>query len=133
MRVGPSEKTIYEEKKKGIAVKNFRTKLLDSYEKAGQGIIEFLGDMNPDESQKYKSDDGVRIMLLQVRIGEDEKYRTLVISYIFKEVKAVQELIDGMKPYITDLKYETRIMTMPESYLEELHMESFDPNQENVN
>lgn len=123
MRVGPSEKTIREEKQKSVAVKNFRAKFKDAYEKASNGCFEFLGDMHPADDQKYHSDDGVRVMLLQVRVEGDEEYRTFVASYFFKMVKDVQDLLEGMKPYLEDLKFETRIMTMPESYLEEIKME----------
>lgn len=130
MRVGPSEKTIREEKQKSVAVKNFRAKFKDAYEKAGKGCFEFLGDMHPADDKKYHSDDGVRVMLLQVRMEGDEEYRTFVASYFFNMIKDVQDLLEGMKPYLDDLKFETRVMTMPESYLEEIKMEVTKPATE---
>lgn len=130
MRVGPSEKTIREEKKKSVAVKNFHAKFEDAYEKAGNGYFEFLGDTHPADDQKYHSDDGVRVMLLQVRKEGDEEFRTFVASYFFNAIKAVQDMLEGMRPYLEDLKFETRIMTMPESYLEEIKMEVTKPASE---
>ena len=118
MRVGPSEKTIHEEEVKKKAIENYLNQVNDSYAKAGEGIIEWLGDREVEEDKKYKSEGETKVFILQIRYyDEDSKYRTILASYFMEPIQGVYTAIVEMNNYVKDdQKVHCKILTVPEEF-----------------
>ena len=119
MRVGPSEKTIHEEEVKKKAIKNYKEQVKESYEKAGEGIIEWLGDKEVEDDKKYKSEGENKVFIIQIRYDtEDSKYRTIIGSYFMEAIQRIYMMIVEMNEYLDDVKVHSKILTVPETYME---------------
>lgn len=122
MRVGPSEKTIHEEEVKKKAIENYLNQINDSYTKAGEGIIEWLGDREVEDDKKYKSEGENKVFILQIRYyDEDSKYRTIIASYFMEPLQGVYTAIVEMNNYLKDeQKVHCKILTVPEEFMKTL-------------
>ena len=122
MRVGPSEKTIHEEEVKKKAIENYLNQINDSYTKAGEGIIEWLGDREVEDDKKYKSEGENKVFILQIRYyNEDSKYRTILASYFMEPLQGVYTAIVEMNNYLKDeQKVHCKILTVPEEFMKTL-------------
>lgn len=119
MRVGPSEKTIHEEEIKKKAIENYKKQVEESYAKAGEGVIEWLGDRDIEDDKKYKSEGEAKVFIIQIRYYDDEsKYRTIVGSYFMEALQGVYSAILEMNNYLKDdEKIHVKMLTVPEEYM----------------
>lgn len=121
MRVGPSEKTIHDEEVKKKAIKNYKEQVKESYEKAGEGIIEWIGGKEVEDDKKYKSEGENKVFIIQIRYDtEDSKYRTIIGSYFMEAIQRIYMMIVEMNEYLDDIKVHSKILTVPETYMEKL-------------
>lgn len=122
MRVGPSEKTIHEEEVKKKAIENYKKQVEESYAKAGEGVIEWLGEREVEDDKKYKSEGENKVFIIQIRFYDDEsKYRTIVGSYFMEALQGVYTAIIEMNKYLNDEdKIHCKMLTVPEEFMKTL-------------
>lgn len=128
MRVGPSEKTIHEEEVKKKAIENYKKQVEESYAKAGEGIIEWLGDREVEEDKKYKSENETKVFIIQIRYDKDDsKYRTILASYFMDALQGVYKAIIEMNNFLKeDEKIHCKMLSVPEEF-----MKNFEPVKDN--
>lgn len=135
MRVGPSAKTIHEEKIKKIAIANYRASFEEAYARATQGIIEWLGDKEmPDEQKNHDEEGNALVYVLSVKKSTEpdgHNFHTMSISYDRKPIFEINCTMQEMNFFLEGEKYLTRIFELKEKdIVESLKAVKYDQSSE---
>lgn len=116
MRVGPSAKTVHEEKVKHEAIKAYKASFEESYEKAKEGIVEWIGEREmPDEAKDHDQDGHALIYVLSAKKeSETGKYHTMELSYDRRPIFEIDHVMKEMNVFLEGEKYLSRIFLMRE-------------------
>ncbi len=118
MRVGPSAKTIYEEKVKMVAIKNYRASFEEAYKRCSQGIVEWLGDKEMSDEQKNHDEEGnALVYILSVKKStepEENNFHIMSVSYDRKPIFEINCTMQEMNFFLEGEKYLSQIFEIKE-------------------
>ena len=118
MRVGPSAKTMYEEKVKAVAIKNYRACFEEAYSRCSQGIIEWLGDKEiPDEQKNHDEEGNALVYVISVKKSTEPEgvpFHTMCVSYDRKPIFEINCTMEEMNFLLEGEKYLSRVYEIKE-------------------
>ena len=123
MRVRPSMKSIREEEYREKVIKEYKKKLDVAYERAKEGIVEWIGEEEVLERFKEKDEDGdYLVYLIQIKRIEKEgeestPYYTLSVSYDKRPIFEMSCKMREMRRWVKEEKYKTCVIMMKDKDL----------------